>query len=421
MHYLLTVDLIHGPYLALAVSATLLGACAILRGARGSRESLLRAGLVGSLVAAVVVLVLSESQVLGGLIPGRARGVAALALGTAAFGIAAAVRLNRIARWFGAATAVLAVLAGFLGVNQVYGVTYTLAALAGMQAWERANLPALTHPRDLADWAPPADLPSHGRVGALSGDLRIPSGDFGARDAGIYLPPAALTAAPPALPLMVFMAGQPGTPDPALIAPTLDAFAASHGGLAPIVIVVDQTSSPMTDPACVDSTRYGAVEEYVNELVPRWAQEHLNVDGDRAQWTIAGYSNGGACATLYGVRHPEVWGAFGSVSGTEYPGSEHPEQILEKVYSGDAAAYAADRPRLIMGKVASGSFAGHRAVFTWGSADTEFGPGQRVLADAAKSAGFEVTTREVPHATHFGPAISEGIRAVLDATFRVAS
>jgi hypothetical protein len=60
----------------------------------------------------------------------------------------------------------------------------------------------------------------------------------------IYLPPAALSDRPPALPVMELLAGQPGSPsrliDAGNIAATMNAYAAKHDGLAPIVLVPDQ-------------------------------------------------------------------------------------------------------------------------------------------------------------------------------------
>ncbi|KTS81293.1 hypothetical protein NS183_17290, partial [Microbacterium testaceum] len=78
---------------------------------------------------------------------------------------------------------------------------------------------------------PPAGMPSKGSVSSLTGDAKIPTGQYAARDASLYLPPAAQVANPPALPLLVFMMGQPGSPDPTNLAKALDAFAAQHNGL----------------------------------------------------------------------------------------------------------------------------------------------------------------------------------------------
>ena len=56
------------------------------------------------------------------------------------------------------------------------------------------------------------------------------------------------------------MMGQPGTPDVTYIADALDAKAARHRGLAPIVVVADQTGSPWHDPLCMDPATFGKVE-----------------------------------------------------------------------------------------------------------------------------------------------------------------
>ncbi|GAA1946476.1 alpha/beta hydrolase [Microbacterium deminutum] len=326
--------------------------------------------------------------------------------------------------WWRTALAGILILAsvvwGALGVNRTFGITHTLAAIIGVQALSPVALPTATpSPSSTTSppyetWVAPAGMRAKGVVGALAGANRIPSPGFAARDAAVYLPPAALVAHPPRLPLIVFMMGQPGSPDPTALAKVLDAFAAAHHGLAPIAIVADQLASPVLDPACHDSTTYGAVSTYFNIEIPAYARTHLNIIDDSASWVIGGYSNGGACALLWGSQHPEIWGNVLDVSGNEFPGSEAVGSTIAKVFAGDRAAFEAAKPAAVMAANA-GRYDGHTAVFTSGGDDTRYGPGLRANAEAASAAGFTVEFETVPGAGHIGPALDGGLALAIPA------
>lgn len=413
--FVLSFELIDSPLLGVCVVVAVLGVVAVLVGAPRRPVRTLVIGVAAGVSLYVVALVLEPLGVFEGPLPWGAALWGAGGVAAATVGAVGVCRPPWGRRLIGAATVVAALLAGALGVNASYGVTHTLAAILGVQALDPATLPPLD---DVADsdpallyqrWEPPAGMPSRGTVSALTGDTRIPTGSFAARDASLYLPPAALVPDPPALPLLVFMMGQPGSPDPTALAKSLDAFAAANHGLAPIAIVVDQLSAPEKDPVCVDSALYGAVSTYVTQLVPQWAAHHLNVTQDHRFWTIGGFSNGGACAALYGAQHPDVWGQILDVSGNEFPGSEHVDETVKDVYGGDAAAFAAAEPASVMAAAPPGTYAGHTAIFTWGGEDTTYGPGQQSNAKAAQAAGFTTLTHVVDGTGHTGEALDGGL------------
>ncbi|SDO53527.1 Enterochelin esterase [Microbacterium sp. ru370.1] len=376
--------------------------------------------VAAGVVMFVVAKILEAMDTFQGPLPAGAIWWATGAAAAVAVGVVGVCRGPWLRRVIGVFTITSALLAGALGVNASYGVTHNLAAILGVQALDPASLPqrgdAAGDPSTLYQtWEPPADMPAKGSVSALTGSSRIPTGQYAARDASLYLPPAAQVANPPALPLLVFMMGQPGSPDPTVLAKALDAFAAANKGLAPIAIVVDQLTAPDLDPACVDSAKYGAVSTYVNELVPQWAEQNLNIVTDHRYWTIGGFSNGGSCAALYGTKHPDTWGQLLDVMGNEFPGSEHVAQTVADVYNGDANAFQANKPSVIMAAAPSGTYTGHLAVFTWGSADTTYGPGQQANADAAKAAGFTVLTHVVEGAGHTGEALDGSLAYAIPA------
>jgi len=253
-------------------------------------------------------------------------------------------------------------------------------------------------------WRPPADLPSTGSFGSV----RIPAtvSGFSARDAEVYLPPAALVPDAPALPFVLMMMGQPGDPDAGPIASVLDAFAATHNGLAPIVLVADQLGDPDVDSLCLDTAEYGQVETYLEQDVLAWARGNLNIEAARDSWTVAGFSNGGQCALSLALRYPEVWGSVIDASGTVYAGLETEPDVLADVFGGDQAAYDATKPATLLAK---SRYPDTTAVFTVGSEDSVMEPGLKDLSATARAAGVAVTYYEVPGEGHSFEALDGGL------------
>ncbi|MDF2665972.1 MAG: putative esterase [Microbacterium sp.] len=338
--FLLSFELIDSPLLVICAVVAGLGVLAIILWAPRWIIGTLLIGVAAGIAMYVVAHILEAQGLFQGPLPAHAATWATGGILAVAVGIVGICRRPWGRRVVGVVTVLAGLLTAALGVNASYGVTHNLAAILGVQALDPASLPAPTatagDPATLyQNWQPPAGMPTQGSVSALTGDAKIPTGQYAARDASLYLPPAAQVANPPALPLLVFMMGQPGSPDPTNLAKALDAFAAQHNGLAPIAVVVDQLGAPDRDPACVDSPKYGAVSTYINELVPKWAESKLNIVKDHRYWTIGGFSNGGSCAAVYGAKYPQVWGQMLDIMGNEFPGSEHVDQTVTDVFGGD--------------------------------------------------------------------------------------
>ncbi|HEU5224040.1 MAG TPA: alpha/beta hydrolase-fold protein [Candidatus Lumbricidophila sp.] len=333
------------------------------------------------------------------------------------------------ARWWRRLLAVLAgiaiLAAGAIGVNSAYGLNPTLGSLLGISTAQAVRLPPNVsknasvsgddpHRPLAAQWSPPSDMPTKGARGLIPGGIPNTVSNFAARTPEIYLPPAALTANPPKLPLMVMMMGQPGFPDVGPIADALDKLAAANHGLAPIVIVVDQLGAPTNDPLCLNSKR-GQVEDYVMRDVLPWAFAHLAVRADAAHTTVAGYSNGGMCAAYFGAKYPAVFGNLVAISPEEFAGADNATRTLADVFGGNRAAYDAIKPRTIMER--TGTYSDSFAVFTHGSADGTYGPGATRLAETAHDHGMATTLFVIPGAGHVGPALSGGLDRALAALF----
>jgi enterochelin esterase-like enzyme len=306
--------------------------------------------------------------------------------------------------------------AGYIGINADFGLDRTVADVAGISTRATLTLPRVTAapsptPTLLAggalwaNWHAPAGMPTAG----TQGQVVIPNtaSGFSARPAGLYMPPAALTANPPLLPLVIMMMGQPGNPDPSFSAAVLDRFAAQHNGLAPIVLVADQIGNPSVDPLCLDTTRHGKAETYLTQDVVGWARTHLHVLPDPAHWTIAGYSNGGECALALGVKYPLLFGNVLDISGEEFPGADRVAATLASDFGGNRAAYDAAKP---LNQLAGKTFPDTTAIFTVGSNDGFYVTQAKRVTAATAAVGWKNTYFEVPNGGHVLGALNGGLQ-----------
>lgn len=185
-------------------------------------------------------------------------------------------------------------------------------------------------------------LPGHGAL--IQVDIPGTASRFPARAAWVYVPPAYLTSQRPRLPVLVLLGGQPGGPrdwvDGGSVARTLDAFAATHRGLAPVVVMPDALGGETANPLCIDS-RLGAADTYLARDVPAWIRSTLHVDPSPTRWAVGGFSYGGTCALQLAVAHPDVFPTFVDVSGQRSPTLGDPATTIDRAFGGDAAAFAA--------------------------------------------------------------------------------
>lgn len=418
LHWLLTLDISGGPapWTVWIVTAGLLIALLVRRYTPKRARRLLIAGLVGGNLGFLSCALADVADAFGTPLPPGVSLWAAGAFAAVGLGIGSLWDSGIWRRVVAVLTILAALLSAALGINAAFGLDRTAGDLFGISTLQKAgHLAAPLKDTGAAagplyrSWRPPTGMPRTGEVRLLAGADRIPStAGFAPRDASIYLPPAALVNDPPALPVVVHMMGLPGSPTPTQVKEAGDRFAAKHHGLAPIVIVADQLGSERQNPGCADSQAYGGVDTYFNADIPNWIRTHLRVMTNHADWTISGYSNGGACSFLYGAQHPEVWGAFADISGEEFPGQEDPGPVLDTVFGGDVAAFDANKPENVLLTHPS-QYRGHVAVFTVGANDHVYSePAHRGTA-RSQAAGFAAHFYAVPDAGHVGPALSGGL------------
>ena len=324
--------------------------------------------------------------------------IISVALGFLAVGFAVCILITARGwrRILAALTVLLCLLSTGLRVDIIYGEFTTLGSLFSVSLYpdyrdHKAARPAMS----VAQWrslASRGKLPSHPSVGR-SYSMRIPNSrsQFAARPADIYLPPAALSDKPPALPVFVLLAGQPGSPDrlftAGAIPAMMDAYAAQHDGLAPVVVSPDQNGASSHNSLCVDSPVYGKAETYLSSDVPAWIRAELPVASQPRQWAIGGFSQGGTCSTQLGARHPDVYGSMLPADGELEPTQGRQEQMIRDYFGGDRKRFLAQVPARAMLERAPS----RQLLFTAaGSNDKESQHNMIVIAKAANQAGMKV-------------------------------
>jgi S-formylglutathione hydrolase FrmB len=172
----------------------------------------------------------------------------------------------------------------------------------------------------------------------------------------------------------------------------MDAFAAAHHGLAPVVVMPDGTGGQLANPLCTDSA-LGRADTYLAQDVVTWVSTHLRVSTDHARWAVGGLSYGGTCALQLAVAHPDLFPTFLDASGQEAPTLGGRARTVAVAFDGDAAAYAAVDP---LQEMTHRSYSGSAGFLAVGAQDSTYLPQQRVVAAAARNAGMAITTEEIP-------------------------
>ncbi|PVZ54052.1 alpha/beta hydrolase [Arthrobacter sp. H-02-3] len=327
-------------------------------------------------------------------------------------------------RWWRKAVAVLACLlfiaTAALGINAGYGLNPTLGAMLGMNQAKHLTLPKLNPAQQPGagsalwqSWKAPAGMPTVGRSGSVT--IPADASGFHARDAFLYLPPAALVDNPPPLPIVIMMMGQPGGPEQSKSAvEELDALAQQNHGLAPLLLTVDQLGDPYKNPVCVDSAK-GNVYTYVTTDVVNYIRKNLNVATDRTQWAVAGYSNGGECALSFAAKRPEIFGSLLDISGELEPVDGTAANTVKTIFGGSQAAFTAEKPATIL---KAHKYSDELAIFTSGALDSKYGPQSAWAEKDAKAAGMTTRRFVGPGIGHRGDAVGYGLKSGLPLLFQ---
>jgi enterochelin esterase-like enzyme len=297
-------------------------------------------------------------------------------------------------------------LASGLGINVDFGAYRNLEQVivpdpvpVRSLGTEHAAAPGATVV-DAATWTPPADMPARGET--ITVDIPATVSHFPARPAVVWLPPAARVADPPTLPVIVALSGQPGEPSDMFTAgdlgATLDAYAAAHHGLAPIVVAPDQLGAPNRNPMCLDTAALGQSETYLMTDSVDWIRAHLDVADGANAWSIAGFSEGATCAMQLSARFPGTFGSALAISSELAPVTGSVRHTVDVAFGGSTKRYDAATPVAIMARKAP--YSDHLTVFAYGSADRPYAASTATLRAAAIRAGMTTKVEVSPGSAH---------------------
>ncbi|MCW2664002.1 MAG: hypothetical protein JWP83_5154 [Mycobacterium sp.] len=271
-------------------------------------------------------------------------------------GTAAAVLILgwRGARWWRRGVSILCLplclLCSLLVLNQWVGYVQTVQS-----AWDQltsAPLPDQTDKATVTAMAAKGARPSRGRLVPVL----IPSdaSHFKHREELVYLPSAWFASSPPPqLPTVMMIGGMINTPADWVRAgnavDTIDAFAAAHGGSAPVLVFVDPGGAFDNDTECVNGSRGNAADHLTKDVVP-YVISNFGVNPDPSHWGIVGFSMGGTCAVDLTVMHPTLFSTFVDIEGDLTPNTGTKAQTIAGLFGGNADAWAAFDPTTVISR-----------------------------------------------------------------------
>ncbi|NEG56074.1 alpha/beta hydrolase-fold protein [Bifidobacterium platyrrhinorum] len=333
------------------------------------------------------------------------------------------VAARRITRAIAVILIPLTLLATALRVDAIFGEYQTVGSVVGYTPY--ASLDSVTVHRaamTVAQWRAAAarhaapDHPAHGRI--LSVTIPNTKSHFAARKAMVYLPPAALAKRPPRLPVMELLAGQPGSPGrlvaAAGLARMMNAYAAAHDGLAPVVVVPDQNGADTHNSLCADTSQ-GDAETYLTRDVVAWTKHTLPVATVPRMWAIGGFSQGGTCTTQLAPRHPALYGVMLPVDGELKPTNGSVADMTKNYFRGRRADYDAQVPVNALAALDPDEARGLALFAGAGERDKDSVRNMRTIAAAARKAGVDdVTEIVVPGRGHDWHAVQAVWRPGVD-------
>ncbi|WP_420838666.1 alpha/beta hydrolase [Bifidobacterium amazonense] len=422
---LMRVRIVSGPFhdgvlLAAAIGLLALAAWQLVRADRVRLLWQLLAGVVTGAAGLLAAWLISDVIMVFGVSLGWAViGWAAAGFAALGFVTATAVQARALRRVIAIVMIPVMLVAAAVQVDTVYGEYQTIGSLVGWSPYQSVSQAGIARPTMTVDqWqrlAADGNLPNMPSTGRLFSErIANTASKFRARPAMVWLPPAALSDTPPKLPVLILLAGQPGSPGRAMqasgITALLNAYAATHNGLAPIVVSPDQNGGDTINSLCADTTKFGKAETYLTKDVPNWIAANLPADDAGAKWAISGFSQGGTCSTQLAPRHADLFGTMIAVDGEIAPTSGSVDNMVASYFGGDRSAYESQVP---VNALAAHAPSDQAAVLAAGENDTVSVDNVRTIGAAARKAGWDVTELEVPGTGHDWHAVNATLTAAL--------
>lgn len=377
--------------------------------------------VIAGIVGLVIAWLLSDVFVVFGVELGpRVIAWAGCGCAIVGFAVSHAMPHRGVLRAVAVILVVCAVFSTATGIDQAYGEYATIGSLFGQDAYREADLTGMAKRSDLisvTQWRQKAangsisDIPAHGEVSKVN--IPATTSHFEVRQALVYLPPAALVTAKhkPALPVILMMSGQPGSPGRVFAAggiqTMMDDYAQHHDGLAPIVIAADQLGDDSHNTLCVDSPVYGKALTYLTKDVVDWVKTNLPAARQAQDWAIAGFSQGATCSLQIGANHPNLFGTIIPTGSELKPTNGSESSMISRFFHGDRTAYEKQIP---INAIRNHAPSNQTLVIGAGERDRESVRNVELIAPVAQQEGMHVTAVESLGNAHDWHAVRDTLR-----------
>jgi S-formylglutathione hydrolase FrmB len=362
--------------------------------------------LLGVPIAAVLVAIASLVIHAFDLIPFHYPGSYYVWVGLVAFALAIGVigwrRFPNWQRVVSVLSIILTTLMALTLINDHYQYYPTVGALFGVDAQDQVSIQQLQAIRARAAREHGGAIPTSGFTIMI--DIPGTKSGFHARTAQVWVPPAWVADAKARLPLIMLLAGTPGSPEDwtraAFADQTAQSFARLHGGKAPLIVMPDENGSHDTE--CVNSP-LGNAETYLTVDVLHFMRTHFGADllkHGRPTVAVAGLSEGATCAAMLALRHPDLFSTFGDYAGLSGPtvgNKVQPQLTIEQLFGGSSKSYDQHNPVWLL---KHRRFPRTNGWFEVGTADHQPLAAQRLLVPLAIKSGMHVCSVEIPDAGH---------------------
>jgi enterochelin esterase-like enzyme len=167
---------------------------------------------------------------------------------------------------------------------------------------------------------------------------------------------------------------------------------------ASIVVFVSETGGPFPDSECANSADHREwFDRFITTQVVPYVDQHERTIPTAAARGIFGYSQGGFCASMLTLQHPDVFGTAIAFSGYALAGLRNADMPNAwRVYDGNPAIEAANSPLDLVRQI-SPSVAGKVMLMLSANPDESFfGSQYGMLASAAHDAGIPVDLFPTP-------------------------
>jgi enterochelin esterase-like enzyme len=126
----------------------------------------------------------------------------------------------------------------------------------------------------------------------------------------------------------------------------------NSGGMpAAIVVFIDESGAPMMPTECVDSAnKQQWLETFISKTVVDYVDLNYRTIPDPKARAVMGLSEGGFCATMLAMRHPDIFSVDIAFSGYYWAGT--PSAAAALPYGGQASLIDAYSPALLAPQIA---------------------------------------------------------------------